>query len=333
MIKGPQQQQVCSRVELILDHGFFPKSEAEVDERTIEVNELRRLMASATDRQRRASLEDGIEAMEASEVTKKKSSRVRPWSALSTRNLRVMKTIPELKQHVRPLSSKMKSAHDLFQHGKSALSSASSDDSLNFEDEIDRHEVQKVWSSSNGDPRHPVSHVLDPDSSTFWISSGLFPQIIIFQFRRTIALLKVLVYCAGVKTLRFKWRQKNDNNWQAQDLQKSTDDIDDSSEFVFHLPPHNKWDTTHVQLELIDGFYHGFPLVRHVNFVEQPPCSNNSLLQDDNGHDRQILEEENYSDDNGASSSSQQQQHSKKEDGKRVHHHEQRHKKKNIALR
>lgn len=119
-----------------------------------------------------------------------------------------MKTIPESKQHVRPLSSKMRGVsgitfngeHDLkvyrrkHSHDERSDTSVGSNDSVSdfgvdASDEVSGHEIKQLWASSY-DYRHPVRNVVDRNSATFWMSSGLFPQVISLQFRRTIALCK-----------------------------------------------------------------------------------------------------------------------------------------------
>lgn len=112
--------------------------------------------------------------------------RKRPWSA--RRQVHVMRTIPEAKQHATS---------------------------------IDRHEIRQCWSTSF-DPRNPASNVAD-GSPTFWASSGLYPQLIGCTFRRPIALWKVLVYCSGVRSLRLLWRQADLWADQRQTAQDSTE--------------------------------------------------------------------------------------------------------------
>lgn len=163
-------------------------------------------------KERRASLE--IDAIE---------PRKRPWSA--RRQVHVMKTIPESKQHATS---------------------------------IDRHEIRQFWSTSF-DPRNPASNVADGSSATFWVSSGLYPQLIGCTFRRPIALWKVLVYCTGVRSLRLLWRQADLWADQRQTAQ-------DSTEFVFCLGALKSATATAVQLEVLDGA--DFAIVRHLAFVE-----------------------------------------------------------------
>ena len=108
-----------TRVELTLDsnhqlpvpHGLsFP-----LDRRDVELKELRRLCATASGEQR-AHLEAEIRKLEKGSESPTHRNRVqknvaRPWSARPVsrqQGSHVMKTIPESRQHVRPLSSKMR---------------------------------------------------------------------------------------------------------------------------------------------------------------------------------------------------------------------------------
>ena len=283
-----------SRVEFILDHGHNPTEEGE-DQRTVEINELRRLCASARGG-RRASLEEEIKALLTNQAPPRQTCfAARPMSARRN-TISVMKTIPESKEHTRPLSSKMKSASNLFKIDTSSLipppltsyhhhhrrrgndassvsSSIGSNESACIDDEIDRYEVQKLWSTSN-DTRFPIANVLDRSSMTFWIATGLFPQLILFRFRRPIALGKVLVYCHGVHTLTLKWRQHDDP--KSIHLSQSAPDAQSpasSTEFIFDIAPPGSppsgtpSHTQSVLLEIVNGPA-TFPIIRHVNFVE-----------------------------------------------------------------
>ena len=108
-----------TRVELTLDsnhqlpvpHGLsFP-----LDQRDIELKELRRLCATASGEQK-AHLEAEIRKLEKGSESPThrngpKKNAARPWSARPVsrqQGSHVMKTIPESRQHVRPLSSKMR---------------------------------------------------------------------------------------------------------------------------------------------------------------------------------------------------------------------------------
>lgn len=293
-----------SRVDLVMDSGFnYPSVEKDFgspDKRSIELAELRRLFASAKDERRRASLQQEIDLLISPQSHPRSLSDVlesgwrghhnkgvRPWSArpVSARRqaVQVMKTIPESKQHIRPLSSKMLGSgigaiplalsNERKPRGESgsSVSSAGSHDSM--EDELDRHEMKYLWSTSF-DTRHPVSNVVDRSSATFWMSSGLYPQLLGFQFRRTILLWKVMLYCAGVRSLRLHWRLAlGEERWSH--LQQSCDCSNQEAvlnEFEFNLASaagnNNAQETTAVKLEVLDGS--NFAIVRHLTFVEQP---------------------------------------------------------------
>lgn len=289
---------------MVMDSGFNqPGVEQESgapNKRSIELAELRRLFASARDDRRRASLQQEIDLLVSPESQPRSLSDtfetgkrghhnkgVRPWSArpVSARRqaVQVMKTIPESKQHIRPLSSKMRGTSigdipvapsnecKLRAEGGSSVSSAGSNDSI--EDELDRHEMKYLWSTSF-DTRHPVRNVVDRSSATFWISSGLYPQFLGFQFRRTILLWKVMLYCAGVRSLRLHWRLAfGEESWSH--LHQSCDYSNQKAllnEFEFNLASatgsNNAQETTAVKLEVLDGS--NFAVVRHLIFVEQP---------------------------------------------------------------
>lgn len=128
---GPTPKMAMSRVELTLDsgHNLPPmKHELNLNRQDVEIMELKRLCASAHGDSRRKALESEIEnltgdaksaeskngdggsdgSVEGGTRNVKGRQGARPWSArpMSARqsNVQVMKTIPESKQHVRPLS-------------------------------------------------------------------------------------------------------------------------------------------------------------------------------------------------------------------------------------
>ena len=70
--------------------------------------------------------------------------------------------------------------HRKHSHDVSSDTSVGSNDSVDnygdhSNDEVSGHEIKQLWASSY-DLRHPVRNVVDRNSATFWMSSGLFPQ-------------------------------------------------------------------------------------------------------------------------------------------------------------
>lgn len=288
----PKAAEAYSRVELVLDSGHnlptLAKHLGALDKHNVEVGELRRLFASAKDERRRASLQHEIDVLTSPQAKprpladesdhRRGPKGARPWSARPTsarmQALEVMKTIPEEKQHTRPLSSKMRGATsdpalgpDRCSRGETSSSACSVGSTDSIEDELDRHEIKQLWSTSF-DARHPACNVFDSCTATFWMSSGLYPQLLGFRFRRTILLWKVVVYCTGVQTLRLHWRLPTDR-WSQIKQSDATEHIDATlTEFVFNLgAASNNREATAVKLEVVDGAH--FAIVRHLTFVEQ----------------------------------------------------------------
>ena len=305
-----------SRVELTLDsgHSLPPmKHEMNLKRQDLEIMELKRLCASAHSDALKKPLEAEIDLLTGesgedpgglgcapgegtSRHQRGKGPGARPWSArpMSARksSVQIMKTIPESKQHVRPLSSKMRGVstsvifggeHDLKVHGRRKHSDVSSDTSIGSNDSVDTyygeaandevsgHEIKQLWASSH-DARHPVRHVVDRNMSTFWMSAGLFPQLISLHFRRSIALRKVVVYCAGARELRLHWLPATGGDgWRHLTQAMSRDaPTRTTTEFVFDVRSASgvaRVESAAVRVEVVDA-HDAFAVVRHLNFIE-----------------------------------------------------------------
>lgn len=323
-----------TRVELTLDsgHSLPPmKHELNLNRQDVEIKELKRLWGSASGEGRRRSLEAGIKELEAEEYSVEeeeaagsgggrssdaapagderggkagaKKGGARPWSSrpMSARksSVMVMKTIPESKQHVRPLSSKVRGAstgitfngeHDLAayrrkpSHDTKSDTSVGSNDSVSdfgeasASDEVSGHEIKQLWASSY-DHRHPVRNVVDRNSGTFWMSSGLFPQAVTLVFRRTIQLRKVMVYCAGARQLRLHWQSPESGEWRDLTETMSRDAPRDSvTEFVFTVERGGA--AAAVRIEVL-GAHDAFAVVRHLNFIEHASSIGGGSAGDD----------------------------------------------------
>lgn len=56
------------------------------------------------------------------------------------------------------------------------------------------------------DIRCPASNVLDGQVNTdYWVSTGLYPQELMMKFNDAILLSRVVVACAGVRSMSLKW--------------------------------------------------------------------------------------------------------------------------------
>jgi heat shock protein beta-11 len=59
----------------------------------------------------------------------------------------------------------------------------------------------QVVLSTSSDPRHPPENIIDGDKSSFWVSTGLFPQEIIISFQSQVIISAIQIYCFNVKEL------------------------------------------------------------------------------------------------------------------------------------
>ena len=158
----------------------------------------------------------------------------RPWSARPVsrqQGSHVMKTIPESRQHVRPLSSKMRGVSGISsllngeadlqalhrsrpRHSRGDLSSAASEASEEsvdlFADHPSADEVTELdinrLTATCFDSRHPPRHCVDRSPETFFSASGMCPQILCVKFRRSVNLRRVSVVCSGVRSMRLRWK-------------------------------------------------------------------------------------------------------------------------------
>mmetsp|Transcript_30624 Transcript_30624/g.107655 ORF Transcript_30624/g.107655 Transcript_30624/m.107655 type:complete len:313 (+) Transcript_30624:59-997(+) len=309
-----------TRVELTLDSGHqllpLAKGEPLLDDDDVELRELRRLHLSAKG-DRRDALQSKIDALQSeldklAEIVEDKggspenaasSNRAcveatprgggaRPWSArpMSARkqSVKIMKTIPELKQHVRPLSSKRgdlseppRAKHDWGDgawHKDPGAPSSERRRSGSFSDDSDRDEWEsapgacrkqprtaevRVWASSH-DARHPARDVCDA-SPSFWVSSGLYPQVVGYHFTAGRPLSAVHVWAVGARKLRLRW-SSSPARW-SELVQVDTTNAA-VSEFVFNVAAAAPIDVkaSLVQLEVVEGS-ETFCVIRHVKFL------------------------------------------------------------------
>jgi heat shock protein beta-11 len=51
--------------------------------------------------------------------------------------------------------------------------------------------------ATSNDTNHPASNVIDGDNSTFWMTTGLFPQVFILTFPSHVEIDSVRLSCFG----------------------------------------------------------------------------------------------------------------------------------------
>ncbi|KAF0977264.1 hypothetical protein FDP41_003917 [Naegleria fowleri] len=67
----------------------------------------------------------------------------------------------------------------------------------------------KVVLTTSLDSEHPISNMLDDKEETFWISTGMFPQEIMFQCESVFNLQSIRITSTGIKLLKIECSDKN----------------------------------------------------------------------------------------------------------------------------
>jgi hypothetical protein len=288
-----------TRAELTLDSNHqLPATQGlsfPLDQKDVELAELRRLCATASGDQK-VHLEAEIAKLEQGGPGSPKHGKkgVRPWSARPvSRSTQLMKTIPESRQHVRPLSSKMRGVSGISsllngeadlqalhkarpRHSRGDLSSCASDASTESDasflfsddrtaDEVTAHDIHKLYATCF-DQRHPPRHCVDRNPETFFSACGLYPQVFSLKFRRAVVLRRVSAFCAGVKSLRLKWHTQEKWCAQVQTMSRGAPAWS-TTEFVFDTLRESGKATGEVLVEIVAA-HADFCRVRHLGFVE-----------------------------------------------------------------
>ncbi|GCB76502.1 intraflagellar transport protein 25 homolog isoform X1 [Scyliorhinus torazame] len=59
----------------------------------------------------------------------------------------------------------------------------------------------QVVLAASGDEKHPPENIIDGNSETFWITTGMFPQEFILSFANLIKISSVKIHCYNVHSL------------------------------------------------------------------------------------------------------------------------------------
>eukprot|EP00823_Brevimastigomonas_motovehiculus_P008198 TRINITY_DN7479_c0_g1_i1.p1 TRINITY_DN7479_c0_g1~~TRINITY_DN7479_c0_g1_i1.p1 ORF type:complete len:160 (-),score=16.92 TRINITY_DN7479_c0_g1_i1:166-645(-) len=87
-----------------------------------------------------------------------------------------------------------------------------------------KEEGCQVTFSTSSDSRHPASHIIDSDSKTFWMTTGMFPQEFILSFSKPIVITSVRISCKYVKKfVVYKCEAKSPTAFQEIYSQELTD--------------------------------------------------------------------------------------------------------------
>ncbi|XP_048457589.1 intraflagellar transport protein 25 homolog isoform X2 [Rhincodon typus] len=59
----------------------------------------------------------------------------------------------------------------------------------------------QVVLAASGDEKHPPENILDGNTETFWITTGMFPQEFILSFANLIKISSMKIHCYNVRNL------------------------------------------------------------------------------------------------------------------------------------
>ncbi|KAJ8006180.1 hypothetical protein DPEC_G00125560 [Dallia pectoralis] len=108
--------------------------------------------------------------------------------------------------------------------------------------------------ATSSDEKHPPENIIDGNTETFWISTGMFPQEFIIRFAESRKISLVTMHCYNVKTLKIE-----------KSISDDATDFEPVSEKEFeHIEGHlQKTDillseitATHLRFILTSGFDH-----------------------------------------------------------------------------
>ena len=95
-----------------------------------------------------------------------------------------------------------------------------------------------VLYSTSLDQDHPPSNSIDENDSTFWTSTGLFPQEIAYSFKQPCQIMRISVIAAKIKNMKvFEATNEECTEWSEID------------EFSFQSVPIKQLDTHQVNLQ------------------------------------------------------------------------------------
>ncbi|XP_046872987.1 intraflagellar transport protein 25 homolog [Hypomesus transpacificus] len=64
--------------------------------------------------------------------------------------------------------------------------------------------------AASSDERHPPENIIDGNTETFWMSTGMFPQEFIIRFAQSTKMSLVTMHCFNVKNLRIEKSMSED---------------------------------------------------------------------------------------------------------------------------
>uniref|UniRef100_A0A6I8MYZ5 Intraflagellar transport 25 n=1 Tax=Ornithorhynchus anatinus TaxID=9258 RepID=A0A6I8MYZ5_ORNAN len=67
------------------------------------------------------------------------------------------------------------------------------------------------------DQKHPPENILDGNSKTFWITTGMFPQEFLIGFRKQVKIYKLTLQCYFVRSIKIE-KSVTEEPWDLESL-------------------------------------------------------------------------------------------------------------------
>ncbi|KAG2387417.1 hypothetical protein C9374_001749 [Naegleria lovaniensis] len=119
----------------------------------------------------------------------------------------------------------------------------------------------KVVLTTSLDSEHPISNMLDDKEETFWISTGMFPQEIMFQCESVFNLQSIRIISTGIKLLKIECSDKNQPIQFQQVFEKQL--VDDGS-ILQEEEIEVKVAARYIKFRIMSG-YHNFVSVHSIS--------------------------------------------------------------------
>jgi heat shock protein beta-11 len=66
-----------------------------------------------------------------------------------------------------------------------------------------------VSCATSNDEDHPASNIIDGNDSTFWMTTGLYPQVVVITFPQQVEIKSIHIKCTGIKYCVLESSSKN----------------------------------------------------------------------------------------------------------------------------
>ncbi|CAK4086372.1 unnamed protein product [Aphanomyces euteiches] len=169
-------------------------TEKEVQALQLQITELNRLLFSTADGAKRKSLEQQIEALEEEGIAlRKKAQDERELYMASRLNTARPASARPKRTTLKPVieDSEVPQAHLTAELARRHFTNI-----INLDNDI----IRDIVTPSHND-KYPVTSVIESGCKTYWMSTGMYPQMLKFMLRQTVYIASVEITCLFVKEL------------------------------------------------------------------------------------------------------------------------------------